>query len=130
MPAPLSDPMAVLRSRRYVGLLVLAAVLGVPISAAAYGFLALVAQLQEWVFTDLPQALGFDDAPPWWPLPLLALAGVVVGLTIRSLPGRGAIHRPMGSSPVACRRPSSSPASPSPPWRRSAWGRCWGPRRR
>jgi H+/Cl- antiporter ClcA len=93
MPAPPSDPMAVLRSRRYVGLLVLAAVLGVPISAAAYGFLALVAALQEWVFTDLPQALGFDGAPPWWPLPPLTLAGVLVGLTIRSLPGRGG-HSP------------------------------------
>jgi H+/Cl- antiporter ClcA len=93
MPDPPSDPMAVLRSRRYVGLLVLAAVLGVPISAAAYGFLALVAELQAWVYTDLPQALGFDGAPPWWPLPLLTLAGVVVGLTIRSLPGRGG-HSP------------------------------------
>jgi H+/Cl- antiporter ClcA len=93
MPAPPQDPAAILRSRRYVGLLVLAAVLGVPISAAAYGFLALVAKLQEWVFTDLPRALGFDGTPLWWPLPLLTLAGVVVGLTIRSLPGKGG-HSP------------------------------------
>jgi H+/Cl- antiporter ClcA len=85
--------MAVLRSRSYVGLLVLAAVLGVPVSAAAYGFLALVGGLQEWLFTDLPAALGFDGAPRWWPLPLLALAGVLVGLTIRYLPGRGG-HSP------------------------------------
>jgi H+/Cl- antiporter ClcA len=87
------DPDALLRSRRYVGLLVLAAVLGVPISAAAYGFLALVSGLQEWLFTDLPRALGFAGAPLWWPLPLLALAGVLVGLTIRYLPGRGG-HSP------------------------------------
>ena len=92
-PAPDLDPMAVLRSRGYVRLLVLAAVIGVPISAAAYGFLALLTGLQEWVFTDLPEALGFEPAPLWWPLPPLALAGLLVGLTIRSLPGRGG-HSP------------------------------------
>jgi H+/Cl- antiporter ClcA len=93
MPTPSPDPAAILRSRRYVGLLVLAAILGVPISAAAYGFLALVAGLQEWLFSDLPEALGLGGAPWWWPLPLLALAGVLVGLTIRYLPGRGG-HSP------------------------------------
>ena len=73
-------------------------------SAAAYGFLALVTELQEWVFTDLPQGLGFDGAPPWWPLPPLALAGVVVGLTIRSLPGRG------GHSPADGFKPGGVPS--------------------
>jgi H+/Cl- antiporter ClcA len=76
-----------------VGLLVLAAIVGVPISAAAYGFLALLAWLQEWIFTDLPRSLGFDGTPTWWPLPLLALAGVLVSLTIRYLPGKGG-HSP------------------------------------
>jgi H+/Cl- antiporter ClcA len=93
MPTPAPDPAAILRSRRYVGLLVLAAILGVPISAAAYGFLALVAKLQEWIFTDLPNALGFDGTPLWWPLPLLTLAGVLVALTIQYLPGNGG-HSP------------------------------------
>jgi H+/Cl- antiporter ClcA len=93
MPSPSPDPAAVLRSRSYVGLLVLAAILGVPISAAAYGFLALVAGLQEWLFSDLPEALGLGGAPWWWPLPLLTLAGLLVGLTIRYLPGRGG-HSP------------------------------------
>jgi H+/Cl- antiporter ClcA len=93
MSSPSLDPDALLRSRRYVGLLVLAAILGVPISAVAYGFLALVNGLQDWLFTDLPRALGFDGGPWWWPLPLLALAGVLVGLTIRYLPGRGG-HSP------------------------------------
>jgi hypothetical protein len=45
MPAPPPDPVALLRSRSFAGLLVLAAILGVPISAAAYGFLALVSSL-------------------------------------------------------------------------------------
>jgi H+/Cl- antiporter ClcA len=82
------DPLAVLRSRSYLGLLVLAAILGVPISAAAYFFLQLVAHLQRWVFTDLPQAIGLG-APVWWPLLPLALAGLLVGLTVRHLPGGG-----------------------------------------
>ena len=85
--------MAILRSRSYVGLLVFASILGVPISAVAYGFLALVDKLQEWVFTDLPQALGFSGTPRWWPLPLPALAGVLVALAIRYLPGNGG-HSP------------------------------------
>src|SRR4051794_21300014 len=74
-------------------MLVLAAITGLPISAAAYGFLALVDQLQHWVFDDLPQSLGFDSAPTWWPLPLLALSGVLVTLAIRHLPGTGG-HAP------------------------------------
>jgi H+/Cl- antiporter ClcA len=93
MRAPPSDPATILRSRGYVGLLVLAAILGVPISAAAYGFLALVDKLQRWLFTGVPKGLGFAAMPPWWPLPLLTLAGVLVGLAIRHLPGRGG-HSP------------------------------------
>jgi H+/Cl- antiporter ClcA len=80
---PPPDPQALLRSRSYVQLLVLAALLGVPVSAASYGFLALVDWLQEAVFTDLPRSLGFDLAPLWWPLPLLALAGLLTALAIR-----------------------------------------------
>ena len=49
-----ADPLALLRTRRYVVLLVLAAVLGVPIAAIAYGFLKLVAVLQNAVFTNFP----------------------------------------------------------------------------
>ena len=44
---------------------------------------------QQYVFTTLPDDLGFDGAPVWWPLPVLALGGLVVGLTIRYLPGTG-----------------------------------------
>ena len=49
------DPVAVIRSRPYHLALVLAALLGIPISAVAYGFLALVGKIQEYLFTDLPQ---------------------------------------------------------------------------
>jgi H+/Cl- antiporter ClcA len=87
------DPLALLRSRSYLQLLVLAAIIGAPISAVAYGFLALVAKLQTWIFTDLPSGLGFHGEPLWWPIPPLVLAGLLVALTIRYLPGTGG-HSP------------------------------------
>jgi H+/Cl- antiporter ClcA len=90
-PGP--DPLALLRSRSYVRLLVLAALVGVPVSAAAYGFLKLVAVVQKAVFESLPDALGFDAVPTWWPLPVLALGGLLTACAIRFLPGAGG-HSP------------------------------------
>jgi H+/Cl- antiporter ClcA len=81
------------RTRRYVALLILAAVLGVVISFLIYWFLKLVADVQSWAFTDVPKGLGFHGEPAWWPLLPLAVAGVIVGATIRYLPGRGG-HSP------------------------------------
>jgi len=80
-----------LRSRAYLGLLVVSAILGVPVSAAAYGFLALVSYLQKELFTHLPHGLGFSTAPAWWPLPMLFVGGVLAGLAIRYLPGDGGV---------------------------------------
>ena len=87
------DPLAPLRSRSYLALLVFAAVIGVPVSAAAFGFLALVSHLQRWIFTSLPKAAGLGSEPLWWPLPWLVLAGILVALTIRYLPGTAG-HKP------------------------------------
>ena len=84
-----------LRSPAYVRLLVVAAILGVPISAAAYGFLALVSYLQKELFIHLPHGLGYSTAPAWWPLPMLVIGGVLAALAIRYLPGNG------GASPAA-----------------------------
>jgi H+/Cl- antiporter ClcA len=84
-----SDILALVRTRGYVALLVLAALLGIPIAAAAYGFLALVGLMQNWLYTGLPKALGFSGQPLWWPLPLLTVAGLLVGVVIRYLPGKG-----------------------------------------
>jgi len=86
---PPVDPFAALRSRSYLGLLIVAAALGVPIAAAAYWFLKLIADVDEWLYTDLPRGLGFDGEPTWWPVLPLVVAGVVVGLVVRYLPGRG-----------------------------------------
>ncbi|WP_055530484.1 chloride channel protein [Streptomyces graminilatus] len=87
------DPMTLLRSRSYLVLLLMAALIGVPVSAAAFGFLALVGEVQPLIYTDLPKSLGFEGTPTWWPLPLLAAGGLLVGLTVQYLPGHGG-HEP------------------------------------
>ena len=92
-PAPAPDPTAVVKSRGYIALLVLGAVLGVPVATVAYFFLDAVAKLQTEIFTTLPKSLGFEGEPLWWPLPWLALSGVLVALAIRYLPGTGG-HEP------------------------------------
>jgi hypothetical protein len=140
-----ADPLALLRSRAYVRLLVVAAILGVPISAAAWGFLALVSYLQKELFTHLPHGLGYSTAPAWWPLPMLVIGGVLIALAIRYLPGNGgaspapgfAVHPP----PAPVQLPGVilaalaslafgaviGPEMPrSSPW--AAGWRCWPPR--
>jgi chloride channel protein, CIC family len=87
------DPISLLKSRSYVQLLLLAAIVGVPVSAVAYGFLELVDALQTGLFTDLPKELGFDSTPLLWPVPLLAIGGLLTALSIRLLPGTGG-HSP------------------------------------
>jgi chloride channel protein, CIC family len=83
------DPASIIRSRRFVVLLVLAALIGVVASLAAWGFLELIHQIQVGVYTDLPKDFGYDTAPDWWSLPVLAIAGVVTAFAIVRLPGRG-----------------------------------------
>jgi H+/Cl- antiporter ClcA len=112
------DPLALLRSRSYVVLLVLAAVVGVPVSAAAYFFLALVSKLQGWIFTSLPKELGFHTEPLWWPILPLALAGVLVALTIRYLPGTG------GRSPADGFKAGEGPSARDRASRHRARGLC------
>jgi H+/Cl- antiporter ClcA len=84
---PAVDPVKVIRSKAYLTALILAAILGIPISAVAYGFLALVSKIQRYLFIDLPADLTGGPAPAWWPLPWLLLCGLLTGLTIRYLPG-------------------------------------------
>jgi chloride channel protein, CIC family len=87
--APAPDPLGVIRSRRFLGLLAVAAPVGVLAALIAWGFLELIFHLQEWVFTDLPEALGYGSPPLWWSLPVLVVAGVLTAAAIVRLPGRG-----------------------------------------
>jgi H+/Cl- antiporter ClcA len=104
MPSPASAPpdpgpqseltaaqaSATMRSRPYLVLLVLAAIVGVAVSLAAWCFLELVHQIQQEAFTHLPHALGYSHGPPvWWPLPVLAVGGAICAFAIARLPGNG-----------------------------------------
>jgi H+/Cl- antiporter ClcA len=108
-PAAAPDPMAPIRSRGYVALLILAALLGAPLAAGAFGFLQAVSHLQTELFTDLPTSLGFHDEPTWWPLPLLAVAGFLVALAIRYLPGTGGHEPSEGLKTGGFAKPSELP---------------------
>lgn len=87
--APSADPDALIRSRQYRVLLVFAAAIGVFVSLVAWGFLELVYYIQHGVYKDLPSDLGYHTVPWWWPLPWLALAGVLTAFAILRLPGGG-----------------------------------------
>lgn len=95
-PDPSSQPPdaeSLLRSKDYRVLLVFAAVIGVLVSLAAWGYLELIHYLQEWLYKDLPSGLGLSPVPTWWPLPVLAVAAVPIAVAIARLPGSGG-HKP------------------------------------
>ena len=98
-PPAAMDPATVIRSKQYLSALVLAAALGIPISAVAYGFLAAFTKMQEFLFDDLPNDIFSGGAPAWWPVPWLVLCGLLTGLTIRYLPGNGGHSPALGFHP-------------------------------
>ena len=124
-----ADPGATIRSKPYRVLLILAALLGVLVSFASWCFLELVHWLQEEVYQRLPSGLGLHPVPWWWPLPVLAVAGVLAAIAIIRLPGHGG-HIPYqglkaGTAPliivvvayITTRTLSATrdPATPAPP---------------
>jgi H+/Cl- antiporter ClcA len=92
-PPAAGRPLELLKSRSYIAVLVFGAIIGVPVAVIAYFFLKLVSEADTYLFTTLPNDLGFHGAPTWWPVPLLALSGLLVGLTIQYLPGTAG-HKP------------------------------------
>ena len=97
-----------LRSKSFVVLLVFAAVIGVVVSLASWGFLELINQIQLGVFNDLPGDLGFNTVPWWWPLPVLGLAGLPVAFAIVRLPGNGG-HIPANGLQMGTTEPNMVP---------------------
>ena len=96
---PAADPRALIRTRQFRIMLIFAAVIGLLVSAVAWGYLELVHYIQNWVYETLPKHLGYTAVTPgdlghstipwWYPLPWLALAGFLTAIAITRLPGRG-----------------------------------------
>ena len=60
--------------------------------------------------TTLPGELGFDSQPSWWPIPFLALSGLLVAADDPLPPGnRRATSRPRASRPAAPVQPIDLP---------------------
>jgi len=104
-----------LHSPGYLRLLVVSGLVGIPISAIAFGFLAAVHELEHVVWDRIPHSMGFDDAPAWWPIPTLGLAGLLCAVAVTRLRG------PSCSSDSGTGRGSASGRSPSPTWSPPSW---------
>jgi H+/Cl- antiporter ClcA len=77
-----------LRSPEYLGLIALAAVLGVGAAIMTLAFLWGEHGLQALLWHRVPDALGVDPHP-WYALAVTTLGGALVGLVIRFVPGHG-----------------------------------------
>jgi H+/Cl- antiporter ClcA len=85
-----ADVAPAIPARQFLGLLVLAAAVGLVVSLASWCFLQLVHYIPEWVYEDLADVVGYEHgAPLWWYLPACAFAGLVVAFAIVRLPGHG-----------------------------------------
>jgi H+/Cl- antiporter ClcA len=73
---------------RYLRILVLAALVGVPAAAAAVIFTSLLHGMESLVWHELPDAAGWDEPPWWFVLAVPTLGGAVVAAALR-LPGHG-----------------------------------------
>jgi H+/Cl- antiporter ClcA len=90
-PTPDSQPLA---GAAYLRLVLIGALIGVPAALVAAGFLALVHQLVDLLWDDLPDGLGYST-PPWFlVLALPAIGGAIVAIVRRGLPGDGG-HEPL-----------------------------------
>jgi hypothetical protein len=113
----------------YLRLILLRAAIGIPAALLAAVFLALVHWLEDRLWTDLPDRLGYGS-PPWFLVIGLPVAGAAVVAVARTLlPGDG------GHSPLAGIGGGVTPLRHAPVWLWRHWARspsapCSGRRRR
>jgi chloride channel protein, CIC family len=92
----------------YLRLILIGAVIGVPAAFVAAGFLAVVHQLENVLWDDLPDGLGYSS-PPWFLVIALPVVGAaLVVFARRVLPGDGG-HDPLGGVSVEPTRVSWGP---------------------
>lgn len=89
------DPGSLMASKEYRQLLVVAALIGIVVSVASWGFLEAIRALQVWIYQDAPGIFGFSSTPTWWALPILLLSGILIAFAVEKLPGTGG-HEPTG----------------------------------
>ena len=78
----------------YLRLVLIGALIGVPAALVGAVFLWLVHLVEDWLWTDLPKALGQSE-PPWYLVVGLPVAGALLALLARRLlPGDGG-HEPL-----------------------------------
>jgi H+/Cl- antiporter ClcA len=83
----------------YLRLILIGALIGVPAALVAAGFLVVVHQLENVLWDDLPDGLGYSS-PPWFLVIALPVVGAaLVVLARRMLPGDGG-HDPLGGVSV------------------------------
>jgi H+/Cl- antiporter ClcA len=78
----------------YLRLVLLGGLVGIPAGLVAALFLGFVHELEHWIWTDLPDALG-ESSPPWYLVLGLPVVGAAIVAAARLLlPGDGG-HRPL-----------------------------------
>ena len=83
----------------YLRLILIGAVIGVPAALVAAGFLVVVHQLENLLWDDLPDGLGYSS-PPWFLVIALPVVGAALVVCARRLlPGDGG-HDPLGGVSV------------------------------
>jgi chloride channel protein, CIC family len=101
---PAAQPTPQLGGAAYQRLILLGAAIGIPAALVAALFLALVHDLEHWLWHDLPEALDYSS-PPWFLVVGLPVVGALIVVAARLfLPGDG------GHSPL-----HGLSASPTPP---------------
>lgn len=88
MADPGAGPSPAVPTRDLARLTLLGALVGLPAGLVAFAFVALVHLLQTLLWDTLPEALG-HDAPPWYLVLGLPVAGAVLVAAARRLPGDG-----------------------------------------
>lgn len=131
-PARQPEPVVLrglLKTPAYRRTLLLCALVGIPVSLVCFWFLAGLHELQRLLWESLPHSLGWDGPPWWWPLPLLLVGGIGVGLVVARMPGAGGTFPPPGWR-WAGPRPRCCRAWCSRRRRACRSARCWARRRR